>query len=1069
MPLNDAMRAPDFAQREHALDPTRSFIVQAPAGSGKTELLIQRYLALLGRVERPEEIAAITFTIKASAEMRLRVFAALRAARHEPRPEAPHEARTWDLARTALERNDALGWKLEESADRLHVQTIDALCASLTRQMPVLSRFGGQPEVVEDATLLFAEAARNLLATLEDESKPASADVARLLTHLDNDAARAEELIATMLAQRDHWLRVLDKGCDRASLEATLDEVRRAAVDEARELWPAALASPREDDVEGWIKHAAGLVTDECEWKRRPPAPEMLRGNDDLRAALLAVKGLPAARYAQDQWDVLEAILRLAPRAAAELSVVFAKHGKADFVEFALRALLALGSEDEPTDLMLVLDYRIRHILVDEFQDTSQSQFRLLEKLTAGWEPGDGRTLFLVGDPMQSIYRFRQAEVALFLRAAREGIGSVSLESLTLSANFRSQAGIVEWVNEKFSAIMPRAQDIHGGAVTYSPSQAVHPAHGEAVTVHAFFDGDAAGEGRRVAEIVRAALEEPGRDTGKPATVAILVRNRSHLDEIVPRLREAGLAFRAVEIEPLGHRPAVQDLLALTRALSHLADRVAWLAVLRAPWCGLTLADLLALGPNEGAITVWEAMRDEARLAVLSADGRSRLERTREILSPRLAGRRRANLRDAVEGAWLALGGPACVESDTDLEDAEIYLDHLESMEESGALADLAAFEESVAKLYALPDLAAPECLQVMTIHKAKGLEFDTVIVPGLAAGTGKDDRSLFLWMETVESSLLLAPINPTGTGKDPLYELIRGLDKRKAGHEMARLLYVAATRARRRLHLLGDVKRDDHGAAKEPPRGSLLQKLWSVVSREFDVPGERRAATGAASTVPAAMQDALRRLANARLDYEAPAGAPWNASPETKAYDEIEFSWAGDTSRRVGTVVHRWLQRIAEEEAKGWTRARVEKERATIRRELAARGVAEGELEEACGRVICALANSLEDSRGRWLLGPQLNARNEYRLSTVIDGVRHDLVIDRMFEDLAGAWIVDYKTSGHEGADPERFLADQVDRYRAQLERYAAALGKDGARRGLYFPPLKEWREWTSAEGGGP
>jgi ATP-dependent helicase/nuclease subunit A len=1061
--MNEIAPAPDLEQRERALDPSRSFIVQAPAGSGKTELLIQRYLALLGRVERPEEIAAITFTIKASAEMRLRVFAALRAARHDPRPDAPHQARTWDLARAALERNDALGWKLEESADRLHVQTIDALCASLTRQMPVLSRFGGQPEVIEDATLLFAEAARDLLATLEDEPNPASADVARLLTHLDNDAAKAGELIAGMLAQRDHWLRLLRKTRDRLSLEATLDEVRRAAVDEARELWPAALASPREDDVEGWIKHAADLVTDKCEWKKRPPAPEILRGNDALCAALLAVKGLPAARYTQEQWEVLEAILNLAPLAAAELSVVFAKHGKADFVEFSLAALRALGSEDEPTDLMLVLDYRIRHILVDEFQDTSQSQFELLRKLTSGWEPGDGRTLFLVGDPMQSIYRFRQAEVALFLRAAQEGIGGVSLEPLTLSANFRSQAGIVEWVNETFAAVMPRAQDIHGGAVSYSPSHAVHPAHGEAVTVHAFFDGDAAGEAHRVAEVAGAALAAPGRDPDTPATVAILVRNRSHLEEIVPRLRDARLAYRAVEIEPLGHRPAVQDLLALTRALSHLADRVAWLAVLRAPWCGLTLADLFALAPGEETITVWEAMRDESRVALLPADGRARLERTREILAQRLAGRRRSSLREAVEGAWLALGGPACVESDTDLEDAEIYLDHLESMEESGVLADLAAFEESVAKLYALPDLGAPDCLQVMTIHKAKGLEFDTVIVPGLAAGTGRDDRSLFLWMETPESSLLLAPVNPTGTKKEPVYELIRDLDKRKDGHEMGRLLYVAATRARHRLHLMGDAKLDDHGEAKEPPSGSLLRKLWSVVSAEFATPGERRSATVNGPAVPIPKQGALRRLAIDRFRFEIPAGAEWSAPAEKEAYEVIEFSWVGDTARRVGTVVHRWLQRIAEDEAKGWSRARVEKERAAIRNELVARGVAESDLDEACKRVVAALTGTLEDPRGRWLLGPQRNARNEYRISAVIDGTRRDLVIDRMFEDLAEAWIVDYKTSSHEGADPQRFLADQEDRYRAQLERYATALGKAGAHHGLYFPLLKGWREWTS------
>jgi len=1062
--MSNAGRAPDFEQRERALDPSRSFIVQAPAGSGKTELLIQRYLALLGGVERPEEIAAITFTIKAAAEMRQRVFAALRSARHEPRPNAPHEARTWDLAGAALDRNDALGWKLEESAGRLRVQTIDALCASLTRQMPVLSEFGAQPDVIEDASMLFAEAARNLLAMLEGEDESVAADVARLLEHLDNDTGQAEDLIATMLAQRDHWMRTLRKSRDRASLEATLDEVRRVSVDELCALMPRGLAGfPSAQEVDAWIALAKSWLTSEGEWRvQKPIAPDAVRGNDEILAVLRKVRKLPPGKYSEDQWAVLEAILRLSPVAVAQLRVVFAKHNKADFTEFSQGALRALGSEDAPTDLMLVLDYRIRHILVDEFQDTSQSQFELLERLTSGWEPGDGRTLFLVGDPMQSIYRFREAEVALFLRACEEGVGTVPLETLTLSANFRSHAGIVDWVNASFARIMPLVGDIHGGAVAYSPSQAVHEAEDEAVKVHAFFDGDEAGEGRRVAEIAAVALADRGRDPEKAASVAILVRNRSHLARIVPQLRDAGVPFRAVEIESLGERAVVRDLLALTRAISHLADRIAWLAVMRAPWCGLTLSDVLALGADKNT-TLWEALRDDVRLAELSSDGLARALRTREIMSRALAQRRRASLRDIVEGAWLALGGPACVLGTIDLEDAQTYLDHLEAVEESGALGDLADFEQSVGKLFAMPDLEAPECLQVMTIHRAKGLEFDTVIVPGLAGGSGSDDRKLFLWMETPESSLLLAPINPTGGEQEEIYKLIRDLDKRKAEHEMGRLLYVAATRARRRLHLLGDARLDEHGTAEEPSAKSLLHKLWIVVAPEFAAAGERRAASSEARpTVPPPKQRELRRLPNDKLRYEMPSAVAWTAPPEARAFDDIEFSWVGDTARRVGSVVHRWLQRIADDEAKGWTRARLERELPAIMNELTARGVVESLLATASARVIAALASSLEDERGRWLLGPQPGARNEYRISTVIDGVRHNLVIDRWWEDLAGAWIVDYKTSSHQGADLEGFLCGEEQRYRGQLERYALALGRPGARRGLYFPLLKGWREWT-------
>ena len=1056
--MSELRIVPDAAERERALDPSRSFIVQAPAGSGKTELLIQRFLALLARVDRPEEIAAITFTIKAAAEMRGRIFEALHAARHEERPQSPHEARTWDLARAALERNDAMGWKLEESADRLRVQTIDALCASLTRQMPVLSRFGAQPESLEDASALYAEAARNLLAYVEVQGHPARDDIERLLSHVDNNAAEAENLIADMLLRRDHWIRTLRRAKDRRSLEKALVEVRVAAAARAHAVFPRHLKAPPAGDIVGWIGMAQGLLTEGGKW-RKGTSKEIEEAHGVL-AALRALQALPPEEYTDTQWKALESIVRLAPHAIAELQYVFAMRGQADFVEVGQGALRALGEEESPTDLLLALDYRIRHILVDEFQDTSFTQFDLLAKLTSGWEPSDGRTLFLVGDPMQSIYRFREAEVGLFLRARREGIGTVELATLTLSSNFRSQQGIVDWVNATFERVMPQQEDMHTGAVKYERSKSVHAKEAQDVTVHPFFGRDAAGEGARVAEVVREALAQPGLDPAKPSTVAILVRSRKHLEEVMPCLRRAGIEFRAIEIEELGHRPVVQDLLALTRALSHLADRPAWLALLRAPWCGLTLADLIAASGDADTMTVWEAIHDEARIATLSENGHSRLAATRGVIGRYIARRSRTSLRSAVEGAWLALGGPACVESETDLEDAEIFLDHLEKNEAAGCLPDLPTFELSLSRLFALPDLAASDRLQVMTIHKAKGLEFDTVIVPGLGGGTARDDRKLFMWMETPSSRLLLAPINATGAKGDDIYEFIRGLDKEKADHESARLLYVAATRAKRRLHLLGDASIDDHGLAR-PAKGSLLAKLWPVIGGQFQPP-PAPAVPARQPAVPARAQGELRRLTTAGLRFEIPAALEWDAPEERATLEDIEFSWVGDTARRVGSVVHRWMQRIAEDEARDWTKKRIDHERAAMRRELVANGVVERDLDDACDRVVKALAASVEDKRGKWLLGPQRNARNEYRLSTVVEGKRRMLVIDRLFEDDVGdTWVVDYKTSSHEGADTEAFLAREQERYREQLERYALAIANPRARRALYFPLLKGWREW--------
>jgi len=1046
--MSGTLVPPDDAERKRALDPTRSFIVQAPAGSGKTELLIQRYLALLDTVAEPEEVVAITFTRKAAAEMRQRVLGAL-AARGDP-----------------LAGNPA----------RLRIQTIDSLCASLARQMPVLSQFGALPETIEDASELYEAAALATIGLVDEGGTGPSAGAAphakasalakaapfieRLLDHLDNDVGRVAALVAEMLARRDHWIRHLAE-IDRAGLEAALEAegVRICAI--AKALYPG--RDP--GDIVAWKALAESLLTKDFGWRKRSPQAKAYfeegKAREPLREALELVSRMPPPRYAESQAQVLQAIGGLLPFAIAQLKLEFQARGRVDFIEVSQRALQALGAEGEPTDLALALDYRIRHLLIDEFQDTSISQDELVARLTEGWEPGDGRTLFAVGDPMQSIYRFRKAEVGLFLEARRSGIGAVGLESIALSANFRSQAGIVEWVNAAFSRVFPQEEDVTAGAVAYRSSVAVHPAlAGDAVTVHAFVAPARANareaEAERVVRIVREV-----QACAAEASIAILVRTRSHLEQIVPQLKAAGLAFRAVEIEQLAHRPVVQDLLALTRAIAHPGDRTAWLAVLRAPWCGLALADLcrLAEGRDE---SICELLGDERSLAGLSEDGRARVERTAAILRGCLSNRLRTSLRDCVEAAWLALGGPACVPDETDLEDAGIYLDHLEAHEEAGSIGD--RFGDTLDKLYALPDVHAGERLQIMTIHKAKGLEFDHVIVPGLGRKPRNDDKQLFLWTETTGRAgarLLMAPIQEAGAKPDPIYAWLQGLENARADFEAARLLYVAATRARERLHLLGEAPVKD-GATQKPASTSLLGKLWPVVEATFDsaAVAQSHAKPLSPPDVAAIPDQSLIRLAPDWRRPPAPEAVAWSEPvQEARVQDDIEFSWAGETARHVGSVVHRWLQRMAEDELRGWTPQRVSGMHAQLAVDLRRRGVPESECEAAAVRAATAMANVLDDERGRWLLGARERAVSELRLRSLQDGQLRTLVIDRTFFEHGKRWVVDYKTSSHEGAGLGDFLERERGRYAPQLARYARALGS--AKLGLYFPMLRAWKEW--------
>ena len=192
--------------RKQALEPDQSFIVQAPAGSGKTELLIQRYLRLLGLANLPEEILAMTFTRKAAAEMKERVFSALTEAQSCQRPEQSHARFTWELAQKVLEQDKTREWKLMNNPARLRIVTIDSFCSSLTRRMPLLSRMGTGLDIQENARSLYRETAKSILSLTEDESNPYGVLVRNILRHIDNSKEDFIKRIIQLLTKRDQWM-----------------------------------------------------------------------------------------------------------------------------------------------------------------------------------------------------------------------------------------------------------------------------------------------------------------------------------------------------------------------------------------------------------------------------------------------------------------------------------------------------------------------------------------------------------------------------------------------------------------------------------------------------------------------------------------------------------------------------------------------------------------------------------------------------------------------------------------------------------------------------------------------
>jgi ATP-dependent exoDNAse (exonuclease V) beta subunit len=1039
--------------------------------------------------------------------MRSRIIRALRAADASPAGADP-------LALAALTRAQAQGWDLLAHPARLRITTIDALALSIAQSAPMVSGIGAGTRILTDPTPEYRDAVRLLLRDLEQRARWSEA-LQRVLDGFDNNVPRLEDLLIAMLARRDQWLRLLRHPELRATVTGNIELVAARALAEVAGRIPAgsvpallelaryASANLRADGVDSpvlaldgiqalppasraglaaWRGLAGLLLTDKGEFRRKvdrragfPPGKDAQQakqrfadlveelGRIDALAFLLnETRRLPAPEIDDAQWRILEDLLEVLIGAVSYLELLFGARGTADFIRIALAAERALGEPEQPSELALILDYRIAHLLVDEFQDTSYTQYELIGRLTAGWQSDDGRTLFLVGDPLQSIYRFREAEVHLFERTmAQARFAGVPLQCLRLRANFRSQPRVLDWLNDSFPRLDVAPTPPGVTQVPYSPAVAsaslpAEPAFHAELRALADQGGDH--------EIIAAWIAQQ-RARHPDRSVAVLARSRRHLAGLAAALRGLGVAFQAEDVATLDERPALRDLLALTRALLHPADRTAWLAVLRAPWCGLSLRDLARLiEPAAGRLPA-DLLTGAHDLARLSDDGRARLARVGPVLAQALADRG-TSLAALVERCWLQLGGPACLTGATEFAQARAYLAMLAALEPQRRRLSPARLAAEVDRLGATASGEGHAAAEVVltTIHKAKGLEFDTVILPATERQTRGDPHQLLVWTELVlpaaGPTLLFAALPPAAAfaAEATLYAFVRRHEQLESEAELRRLLYVALTRARRSIQVFGRIEHDPDGVPLPPRRDTLLRLLWPIVAG--DAPGPAPALAAGIAAPPPRM---LARLPEGWRNPLAPAIAP--CAPAMPAAD-IEFAWASLPAKFTGTVVHEWLQRITAEGIEAWPAARLAAQRDRILRRLRSLGLHDAAGEEACAKVLTALAQTLADPRGAWVLsGAHQEAAAEFRLSGYLAGELLTVAMDRTFVDADGVrWIIDYKTSTHSGGGLTEFLDSEQARYAGQLARYGALMRERESRPimlGLYFPLLSAFRSW--------
>ena len=1099
------MTASDSSVRQQAIDPTRSFCVSAPAGSGKTELLTQRLLALLARVDKPEQVLAITFTRKAASEMVQRVLEKLDQARQNVPVSAEYELQTRELALAVVDHAARKKWRLDDTT--LNIRTIDSFCHELTRQMPILSGTGGVLEPVDNALPLYEEAVRQFLAQAGEGAS--GEHIIELLRHFDNRWTRASELLVALLGRRGDWADVVNQHHDPEAAEAiladTVSDLTSArlqdaidclgshldalipALNEAREhLGKDALAVTTDaTSLPDWHAMIGVLLTTQHNWRKPrginatlgfPPKSEHKRqvgsilealGDDSwLLQTLIEIRHLPIVAQGGNSWGLIVLISSLLPVLQAHLLLVFQRTGTVDHTHVALAAIQALGSDELPTALAQRLDYQLEHILVDEFQDTSSSQAELLKRLMRGWPEHNAtgaapRTLFIVGDAMQSIYGFRYADVALFLNARQGHFAGITLEPVTLSQNFRSQPRIVEWVNEVFAELMGAEDRPHHGSVRHVKAKSVSgrsPSADAGVKLRLFEDGEGQNEAQFIASQVATVMRKDPE-----ATIAILVRAKSHADAISVALEQAGISFSGDAIQSLAEQPVIGDLLVLCRYLANPADTIAAVSLLRGPWCGVTLntlTQLLSAHP-ERPLDLLHALQ---HLPSVADDEGRRLQRLLAILQWAELKRDRLALSIWVEQIWLRLGGSLSARGQ-DLLRVEAFLSLLRQAETSGLGLNIDWLQREITRAtLESPDTSS--LVTIMSLHKAKGLEFDYVFVPYLQKRARILQRELIRWHwhENIKGRRLLIAANDDDKESKTLYNYLNWLQKQKDQEELKRLLYVGVTRARVAAFLTASIAATDEEGTVDGVSGSL----WKLLLTSKTAYGQimRMPVEPQVSPADQGSHDVAEPLRRYRLSLDAqnqPALDDAVVASAEAVGTSIALGAGNRSERIVGVATHRVLELMASNKLPESDQdPRVQR---WIQHNLSQYALTPRLLGQAQARVSKLIELTLACETGRWILTARADAKSELAISRVEAGEVKNYVIDRTFlEDREGVrWVIDYKTSEPlDGESTADFLTRESEAYREQLQNYAELVSElrwehdASIKTALYFPAIQ-------------